>query len=145
MPASIRMIWAGGVAISLVALVGCSKQSSALTEVSGTVTLDGKPLSGVLVTFYPVSAVSTDARRAYSKGTTDESGKFTLTCEDGRPGAVTGKHKVTVDWPRNYDRSVPAKPTAPPIPTPYTLVSTTPMEKEVAAGPNTIAVELTRQ
>jgi hypothetical protein len=124
---------------------GCGTNSSAsLAEVAGTVTMDGKALSGLTVTFYPVGAPD-KPRQAFSRAVTDEAGKYTLTCEDNRPGAIVGKHKVVVDWPKNYDRGTPSKPAGPPIPTACTAVSSTPIEKEVVAGPNSIVIEIPRQ
>ena len=61
-----------------------------LVPVSGTVTLDGKPVSGVTVTFIPTGATGGGA----SYGATDASGKYELKSNDGRPGAVAGEFKV---------------------------------------------------
>jgi hypothetical protein len=111
-----------------------------LAEVSGTVTLDGKPLSGVTVTFYPVAEKS-DAQAAHSIGTTDASGAYTLSTADGRKGAVVGKHKVVVNWPMQ-ERGQPPK--TPEIPMAFTQLLQTPIEKDVVAGPNNIVIEVKR-
>jgi hypothetical protein len=57
--------------------------------VSGQVLLDDKPLTCGTIVFVPVGA------RA-STGKLDEQGRFTLTCFDGRDGAVFGTHRVEV-------------------------------------------------
>ncbi|MHB8901481.1 MAG: carboxypeptidase-like regulatory domain-containing protein [Thermoguttaceae bacterium] len=72
-----------------VACVGCGKGGPALGTVSGTVTMDGKPLENALVTFTPA------AGGRGSTGTTDASGKYELAFIDGK-GALVGGHKVTV-------------------------------------------------
>ncbi len=72
-----------------VVCVGCGKGGPALGRVSGTVTMDGKPLENALVTFTPA------AGGRGSTGTTDASGKYELTFIDGK-GALVGSHKVTV-------------------------------------------------
>ena len=73
---------------------GC--HSGLRTEyVEGTVTLDGKPVEGALVTFIPASGGT--ARVA--AGTTDVRGRYTLTtAEGGRPGRGTteGDYQVTI-------------------------------------------------
>jgi hypothetical protein len=58
--------------------------------VTGTVTLDGQPVDGALVLFQP----SGDHKAA--SGTTDSSGKFTLTTGNAGDGAMPGQYKVTV-------------------------------------------------
>jgi hypothetical protein len=122
---------------------GCSKGGSgSLADVSGTVTMDGKPLAGVNVIFYPVGDPSQPLnRKPSSKGATDGTGHYTLSCEDGRPGAVVGKHKVVVEWPTQYERGAPPK--TPAIPARFSVMSESPLEKEVTASSNTIPIELT--
>jgi hypothetical protein len=61
--------------------------------VNGSVTLDGKPLSGATVTFMPVDATS--GRMA--GGITDDDGQFQLTTFDEGDGALPGEYKATVD------------------------------------------------
>jgi len=71
-------------------LVGCGPSNPATAPIDGTVTLDGAPLEGASVTFTP-----SEGGRPGS-GTTDSSGKFTLTTYEAGDGAVLGQHKVTV-------------------------------------------------
>lgn len=66
------------------AIVGCGRSDlPELGRVQGTVTLDGKPLSGAAVGFYPLSG----GRQALS--IIDEDGKYELTFVDGVDGAQT--------------------------------------------------------
>lgn len=60
-----------------------------LGYVEGTVTLDGKPLPNVVLTFQPVKA-----RPAY--GRTDENGWYEIIYTDGNPGATLGTHSVRI-------------------------------------------------
>lgn len=55
---------------------------------TGTVTYEGKPVDGAMVTFTP-------EKGSTGSSTTDAAGKFTI-MSDGKPGAVVGTHKVTV-------------------------------------------------
>lgn len=69
--------------------LGCGSGGPPLGQVSGTVTLDGEPVTNGLVTFTP------EAGGRGSTGKTDASGKYTLSFVEG-PGALVGTHKVTV-------------------------------------------------
>ncbi|WP_165248223.1 carboxypeptidase-like regulatory domain-containing protein [Paludisphaera soli] len=62
----------------------------ALAPVSGVVTVGGKPLPGVVVTFIP-------EEWAPAHGETDEDGRYTLETA-ARPGAIPGKYKVALSY-----------------------------------------------
>lgn len=84
-------------ALLAVTLGGCS--GSSLAPVSGTVTLDGKPVEGVRVIFEPIVGESdvTDLKYFTSFGITDERGRFAMQTEIGgklKPGAVVGHSTV---------------------------------------------------
>lgn len=69
---------------------GCSGGPK-LAEVEGVVKLNGKPLSGIQLEFWP------EGSGPRSIGVTDEQGRFTLSSDDGKKkGAVVGKHKVVL-------------------------------------------------
>src|SRR5690349_5755136 len=72
----------------VIVLAGCSNRPK-LAEVKGTVTLKGKPLPKVVVEFIPDALTG-----QRSTGTTDENGHYTLVCDDQRPGAIIGPHRV---------------------------------------------------
>jgi hypothetical protein len=76
------------------ALVGCGSSDLPNTvPVTGTVTMDGTPVDGATVNFL------SEQGSIVSGGTTDASGKFSLTTTVGSqsvPGAVVGSHGVAV-------------------------------------------------
>lgn len=68
-----------------------------LARVSGTVTLDGKPLPGASVLFQPiVEGPKVSTRVAASIGITDKLGHFDLQYVQGVYGAALGKHSIQV-------------------------------------------------
>lgn len=71
----------------LLSFCGCGNGDVASVE--GVVTVDGEPLQGALVAFYP-----TEGRA--SMGRTDETGRYQLTYSRNSAGAEIGAHKVTV-------------------------------------------------
>jgi hypothetical protein len=75
---------------------GCGG-SEKVVPVSGTVTRNGQPVPGLVVSFVPEAATETGV----SIGETDDNGKYSLTVvKTGRSGAVVGTHKVWVSRPR---------------------------------------------
>jgi len=74
---------------AIITLVGCGGTSGpTLYPVQGTVTVGGKPMANVSVTFAPVDG------RGASAGRTNANGTFVLLSQSGKAGAVSGKHKV---------------------------------------------------
>jgi hypothetical protein len=100
-------------ALALVAGCGGAPPQAKLAEVEGIVTLDTKPLSGVIVFFTPDLARDTDIAskeslkkpRPTSSAVTDADGRFKLLCSDGRPGAMVGWHNVTFTDPEQTNVS----------------------------------------
>ncbi|MEW4453673.1 carboxypeptidase-like regulatory domain-containing protein [Bremerella sp. JC817] len=77
--------------IALAAIVGCSSGYSSgekLAPVTGTVTVNGKPMAGINVMFEPVESGGA------SRGTTDDEGKFEVYFTLNEKGAIPGKHHV---------------------------------------------------
>jgi hypothetical protein len=87
-----RLVLVGSVVtVALAVCAGCTKPVR-LVAASGVVVIDGKPAEGILVQFLPQTR---DGRRMpTSFGTTGSDGSFTLTTNDGKPGAVEGPHAV---------------------------------------------------
>jgi len=92
-------------------LAGCSggaTDTPELGQVSGTITMDGKPLSKANVTFEPQSG-------APSLGMTDEAGHYELAYNKDHQGAVPGQHKVRISKfgepgsPNDTEDQIPAK------------------------------------
>jgi len=76
---------------ALFAVVGCGPGGPPLSDdVTGTLTKGGKPVMNAQVEFYPV----VDGATSY--GQTDAEGNFKLYYSTGIPGAVIGKHNVTI-------------------------------------------------
>jgi hypothetical protein len=81
------------VAFLITFLTGCSSQNYIDTEhIEGTVTLDGEPIGGVSLTFYPVTAGEGDDAYAF----TNDDGSFQVGTLRGRIGAgtTTGEYIV---------------------------------------------------
>src|SRR5438876_709313 len=92
-----RKAWrpAGLVAAIVLAVSGCAKGPPPVTEVSGVVLLDGKPLPQARVEFVP--DLSSFGAEMNSSAITDDDGRFTLELTyKSQPGAVVGKHHVVV-------------------------------------------------
>ena len=79
---------------ALVLGLGCGPGKFA--PVSGTVTMNGKPLAGALVIFSPIAKEGSIDAGPGSSGKTNDKGEYTLTSDTGRTGALVGKHRVSV-------------------------------------------------
>ncbi len=105
-------------------LTGCGGGGSGveLVPVRGTVTLDGKPLEGARVTFFPQPG----GRPSY--GQTDPSGHYELVYIDNLRGAIPGTHKITISTfvEPNSDSSDPLEQQGQPetVPSNYNSQST---------------------
>lgn len=116
----------------LLLAAGCTDDGPRLAPVSGTVTMDGKPLRGVAVQFEPqVEAIDGGAN---SMGFTDASGNYSLGYPGGKKGAVVGEHKVTLAYSEgnNGQDKIPSK---------YSAQSD--LVRKVEPGDNEINFELT--
>jgi hypothetical protein len=80
--------------VALLLALGCGGRKYA--PVSGTVTLNGRPLAKAVVTFMPVPEKGSTEAGDSSTGKTNENGEFTLTSSSGKTGALVGKHKVSI-------------------------------------------------
>jgi len=77
--------------LSLVLAPGCGQSGPRLAPVEGTVTLNGKPVVGALVTFQPDGPLASP-----SYGETDEDGHYFLKFSPQREGAMIGMHTVSI-------------------------------------------------
>lgn len=121
-------------AIAMGCLLGCGGSDHPdVGKVSGTVTLDQKPLAEATVMFQPPNG------RA-SLATTDSNGKYSLTYIDGVPGAMLGTHKVIIRT------EIPGEDGKPPIAKeklPKKYHDKTELTADVKAGSNTHDFPLT--
>jgi hypothetical protein len=81
--------------LALVVLAGCGGGRK-VVPVSGVVTLNGQPYKNAIVTFQPVGNESDPNPGRGSAGITDENGRFTLTYDGEKPGALIGKHRIRI-------------------------------------------------
>ena len=92
---SLRWLGLAGLLIA-VAVTGCGKAGPKMAPVSGTVTVDGVPLTAGQVTFVPVDTAEKPGNTGFSGGTLDATGKYTI-FTGGEAGAPLGKYKATVN------------------------------------------------
>jgi hypothetical protein len=72
---------------------GCAKRQAAPSlDVSGTVKLNGQPLDGAIITFFPVR----DTPGAGAVGRTDSAGAYKLQARRRGEGVVAGEYKVVL-------------------------------------------------
>jgi hypothetical protein len=79
---------------------GCGKDPHRVAPVSGTVTMDDKPLAGALVSFLPETKPGAMPSPT-SRGVTDQQGRYSLTTSEDKPGAVVGLSKVRISTLRS--------------------------------------------
>ena len=118
--------------LMVLVVVGCGAGGPELGEVSGIVTLDGKPVPNAFVTFAP------EAAGRPSQAKTDEEGRYKLQFSPSREGALLGHHDVRVSTQDIDDagRSLPER-----IPEQYHAQGSIPVT--IREGANEINLELT--
>ena len=84
-------------AIFSIAITGCGNDYK-LAEVTGTITYDGKPVPKLRVGFSPEPVGGNHSVGPYSKGVTDDQGRFTLKTRYDDKGAIAGKHKLSFEY-----------------------------------------------
>jgi hypothetical protein len=125
--------------LSLLLVSGCGSSDEGLGSVSGTVTLDGQPVSGAVIIFHPKAD-----KGSPSYGGTDENGRYTLSFTKDRAGAMLGDHEVELE-PSKLSKSELADLKAagqpeppPPIILPKKYKSPGGLTATVVKGSNTI-------
>ena len=140
--------------VTVVAFAGCAKAPPEIVPVEGIVWLNGQPLPHAEVQFVPMAPGL--GAEYVATGTTDENGRFTLTCR-GRPGACACENRVVVndasipDDARGMSRESQTRVSRyyaalknRPIPAAYGTVAQTPLVVTVAAGKVEYRLELKR-
>jgi len=137
-------------ALLLSIAVGCGKagpEAPPLVPVSGTVTLDGKPLANASVTFLPVAGTS-GARSPY--GFTGPDGRYELMYDNEHKGSPEGSFEVVCnkwvmpdgsDFPRDSGQS-PIEVARELLPPNYSQEGMSELKATVPAGGGTIDFEL---
>ena len=131
----------------LLAVAGCGGSNQAETrKISGTVTLDGRPLTQGYVLFVPDKGLA-------AKGPIQSDGGYTLGTYGSADGAVLGTHRVAVvcreEAPPVQDKDLGIeipRPGRSLIPDRYSDTATSGLTFEVTPdGPNTFDIQLFRQ
>jgi hypothetical protein len=113
-------------------LAGCGS-GIRTAEVTGLVTLDGKPLPGVIVQFEPLDGDQT--RLPPGTGMANAQGRYIVLRPGGKSGAVVGRNTVRVLHGEGADLATVAGRS----------VAGTVTERQVVAGGNVIDIELRSQ
>ncbi|WP_437200791.1 carboxypeptidase-like regulatory domain-containing protein [Planctomicrobium sp. SH664] len=119
------------VAIAVLISSGCRRDDVELGDVTGRVTLDGKPVPNAYITFTPDGAGRPSTCRS------DEEGRYVLRFSTARSGALVGTHQVRVS---TADITADDKAIAEIIPARYHRQGSIPVTIE--AGRNEINLEL---
>ena len=124
--------------ISCCAFAGCSSSGDQpkLGYVGGTVRLDGAPLADATVFFSPKDGGRT------SVGHTDEDGKYQLSYIGEDSGAKVGTHVVRVTTSQEVEDSRTGRTIHTPEKVPDQYNSRSDLLREVAAGSNTLDLDL---
>ena len=122
-------------------LLGCTeavrpKNAVPVFVVTGTVTHQGKPMNGAVITFHSTSSKLT------AQGVADAAGQYSLTTYLTNDGAAAGESVVTIHWPEENVKPA-TDDSDPPLPPDrlkdaYTNTKTTKLTVTVREEPNTI-------
>lgn len=82
--------------IGLAVCPGCGKQAFETAYVSGTVVVNGEPVSGGSIIFTPTAKGEDTLAGKSAMGYIEADGSFVLSTYGTSDGAVVGSHKVTV-------------------------------------------------
>ncbi|MFO7907481.1 MAG: hypothetical protein R6U98_32840 [Pirellulaceae bacterium] len=90
------IVWVGTLSVLALTLAGCGASSVETVPVSGTVTVDGEPAESIMVNFQPAEGTTGPG----SVGVTSADGTYSLETvgSDSKPGAVVGKHTVSLAY-----------------------------------------------
>lgn len=107
-PAILAMLAVLGLSIWVYGRMQKTLDVPPLASVSGTVTIDGKPVApGTMIQFIPVESAR-NTKLGSSVGVIGADGKYELMYAVGHPGAVIGKHYVIIK-PSDPSQSIPER------------------------------------
>src|SRR6476620_3867291 len=123
-----------------IVLTGCPNSRPATYRETGTVTMQGKPVAGAVITFVPTSHEGQAA-----SAITDSEGKYALTTWQAGDGARPGEYRVKVS--KKEQKIYVEKKTAPPpakslVPSKYLDESTSGLSHTVPNGSSTFDIEI---
>ena len=127
-------------ALPAVFLLGCSGSGFDIAPVSGTVTLNGRPVTQGMVIFTPEAGPQ-------AAGQLGPGGRYTLTTLKPDDGAIVGEHSVAIEAPTYGAPMGNYKPPPPPppeetIPPQYHHPTTSGLTRTVERGRNSFDFEL---
>lgn len=105
--------------------------SQPLPAVTGTVTLDGRPVAGAEVLFVPQSETPS------AKGTTDKRGAFIMGTHAAGDGVTPGTYRIVIQPGGAANQAA-----SPQIPAQFTTPNASPIRADVRPGTNEINLEL---
>ena len=133
-------------------LVGCggsNYEGPRLCPVEGTVTLAGKPLSGVTLQFVPIGSTAGSGATGY----TGQDGKYQLVSTRGFPGTPAGDYRVVAkklvmpdgsDFPADSMVGPMDSPARQVLPSKYSARGNTVLKVTVIEGPNVFDFPLSK-
>ena len=119
---------------------GVNVKKKVTNPVTGTITLDGKPLVGATVTFHAYNE-ETEKYSSVCDSLTDEMGRYKMTTYTKFDGCPSGEYFVTVvkTGKGYYDGEIPEKSQ---IPVKYATPATTGIKATIKDGANELNLEL---
>jgi len=83
-------------ALLFVLPTGCGPKGPKISQVSGRVTLDGKPLNKASITFAPMATKVNPNPGMTAQAITDDEGRYKLSIDASTPGAVVGTCRIYI-------------------------------------------------
>ncbi len=120
---------------------GGSAEHMLTAKVSGTVTMNGQPVTGGGILFSPI-VVDKKLAGKPSAGSVLPDGTFSLTTYEAGDGAVIGMHRVVFSPPPALVPDAPAGAHVPAVKSPFDGLVPKVSEVEIKSGDNPITIEL---
>ncbi len=143
---SIRLANVSSVVLAIVAmtLTGCSRKDANRLEVhpvAGQVTFNGKPAAGALVVFHPKDPAAAVLK---PNARVDQQGNYSLSTYSAGDGAPAGEYTVTVILRPLVKKEGEFEPGPNVLPAQVGSPATSKIAAQVAEGPNTVPITITR-